>query len=151
MSERKDAIINVSKSLLNVSLVTLEAVAGATGNAPVAGLSALAHSTLELGILKPLVEKKPEEQLKLPIPPWWTGDPQFQSWQAVCSRIENRLPVILKGVEQRLAGESQRQPMGYLSAGAVKQFFMEQVAQQLPWEVKTQDRYLVAYYVTPPL
>jgi TIR domain len=151
MSERNVAIINVSKGLLNVSLLTLEAVAGATGNAPVAGLAALAHGTLESGILKPLVEMKPEEQLKVSIPPWWTGEPQLESWQAVCSRIENRLPAILKGVEQRLPGESQRQPVNYLSTADVKRLFMEQVVQQIPWEVKTQDRYLVADYVTPLL
>ncbi len=151
MPEEETATINVSKGLLDVSLATLEAVAGATGNAPVAGAVALVQATLASSILKPLLEKKQEEHLKLPIPPWWMGEPQVQSWQAVCSRIENRLPVILTGVQQRLLKESQCQKVSYLSTEDIKRLFIEQIVQQLTWEVKPQDRYLVASYVTPPL
>src|SRR5258706_7003317 len=115
MPEEEIAIINVSKGLFDVSLATLGAVAGATGNAPIAGAVALVQATLASKILKPLLEKKQEEHLKLSIPPWWTGEPQVQSWQAVCARIENRLPVILTGVQQRLLEESKRQKVSYLS------------------------------------
>lgn len=147
MSERKAAIINVSKGLLDVSLATVGAVAGATGNAPVAGGAALVQATLASGALKPLVEKKKEGYLELPVPRWWTGEPQAQSWQAVCSSVEGRLPAILKGVEESLSKET-----SYPSSDTVKSLFIEQVAQQLsPWEVKQQDRYMVAGYVTPSL
>jgi len=143
--ERKAAIINVSKGLLNVSLVALSAVGGATGNPLLAGAAAIPQAVSSSGILKPFLEKKREEHLELPIPPWWTGEPQ--SWQTVCSSIEYRLPEIIKGVEDRLHKET-----SYPSSAVIKQIFIEQVAQQLsPWEVQPQDRYLVAGYVTPPL
>jgi hypothetical protein len=119
MAEEKAAIINISKGLLDVSLATLGAVAGATGNAPVAGATALVQTALGSGVLKPLLEKKPEEHLELSIPPSWTGEPRLQSWQAVCSRIENRLPVILSGVQQRLLEESRLQKVSYLSADTI--------------------------------
>ena len=151
MPEEKTAIINVSKGLLDVSLATLGAVAGATGNAPVAGMVAIVQTALGSRILKPFLEKKQEEHLELPIPPSWTGEPQLQSWQAVCSRIENRLPVILTGVQQHLSEESRRQKVNYLSTDAIKRLFIEQIVQQLTWEVNSQDRYLVADYIAPLL
>src|SRR5260221_7512317 len=100
MPEEETAIINVSKGLFDVSLATLGEIAGATGNAPVAGAVALVQTTLASKMLKPLLEKKQEEHLKFPVPPWWMGEPQVQSWQSVCSHVENRLPVILTGVQQ---------------------------------------------------
>jgi hypothetical protein len=147
MAERKAAIINVSKGLLNVSLATLAAIGGATGNPLVAGAAVIPQALASSGILKPLLEKKQEERLELPIPPWWTEEPQSQTWQAACFSIEKHLPEIIKGVEERLHKET-----NYPSSSTVKQIFVEQVAQQLsPWEVKPQDRELVAGYVTPPL
>jgi hypothetical protein len=147
MAERKAAIINISRGLLNVSLATLAAVGGATGNLFIAGVAAIPQALASSGILKTLLEKKQEELLELPVPPWWTDEPQVQSWQAVCSSIENRLPKIIEGVE-----ESMRKETSYPSSSVIKRIFAESVAQQLsPWEVKPQDRSLVAGYVTPPL
>jgi hypothetical protein len=147
MAKRKAAIINISKGLLNVSLATLAAVGGATGNPFIAGAAAIPQALASSGILKTLLEKKQEELLELPVPPWWTDEPQSQSWQAVCSSIENRLPKIIEGVE-----ESIRKETSYPSSSDIKRIFAESVAQQLsPWEVKPQDRGLVAGYVTPPL
>src|SRR5258708_6232320 len=147
MVERKAAIINISKGLLNVSLVTLSAIGGATGNPLLAGAAAIPQAVASSGILKPFLEKKQEEHLELPIPPWWTGEPQSQSWQTVCSSIEYHLPEVIKGVEDRLHKET-----SYPSSTAIKQIFIEQVAQQLsPWEIQPQDRDMVAGYVTPPL
>lgn len=147
MSERKTATINMSKGLLDVSLATLAAIAGATGNAPVAGLATFMQATLASGFLKPLLEKKREEQLELPVPRWWTMEPQYQSWQAVSSSIESNLSAILKGVEENLGKETT-----YPSSDTVKRLFIQQVAQYLsPWEVNQQDRQMVAAYVTPLL
>ncbi len=147
MSDRKAAIINVSKGLLNVSLATLTAVGSATGNPLVAGAAVIPQAVASSGILKPFLEKKREEYLELPVPPWWTGDPPFQTWQEVCSTIEYRLPKIIKGVEEHLRKET-----GYPSSSDIKRIFVEQVVQNLsPWEVKPQDRGLVAGHITPPL
>src|SRR6266851_5005779 len=147
MSDRKAAIINVSKGLLNVSLATLTVVGSATGNPLIAGAAAIPQAVASSGILKPFLEKKQEEYLELPIPPWWTGEPQSQSWQEVCSTIEYRLPKIIKGVEEHLQRET-----SYPSSSDIKQIFVEQIVQNLsPWEVKPQDRGLVAGYITPPL
>lgn len=147
MSQKRTGIINVRRGLMNVSFATLAAIGGATGNPLVAGAAAFPQALASSGILKPLLEKKPEEHLELPIPPWWTGEPQFQSWQAVCSHVESRFPETIKGVEERLSRET-----SYLSSLVIKQIFAEQVAQQLsPWEVRPQDRELVAGYLTPLL
>lgn len=147
MSERKTAIINISKGLLNVSLAAIAAVGSATGNGWLAGATAIPGALAASGTLKPLLEKKQEEHLELSIPPWWTKEPQSQSWQEVCSSIENRLPEIIKGVEERLSKET-----NYPSSSVIKSIFIEQVAQRLsPWEVNPQDRSMVAGYVTPPL
>ena len=147
MSERKAAVINVSKGLLDVSLAVLGAIAGAAGNPPAAGVVALVQAALASDILKPLLERKQEEHLELPLPHWWTEEPQFQSWQAVCSSIEGNLPAILKGFEKSLRKET-----SYPSSDTFKWLFIEQVAQHLSnWEVKKQDCYMVAVYVTPPL
>lgn len=145
------AIINVSKALFTITLATLGAVAGAAANVPAAGAIALVQATFASNILKPLLEKKPAEYLKLPIPPWWMGEPRAQSWQAVCLRVEDRLPIILTGVEQQLSEERRQQKVHYLSSEDIKRLFIEQVVQQLIWDVKPQDRYLVADYVTPLL
>jgi hypothetical protein len=82
----------------------------------------------------------------LAVPHWWIGEPQFESWQAVCSSLEGHLPAILKRVEECLHKET-----SYPSSDTIKRLFIEQIAQQLSWEVKPQDSYLVASYVTPPL
>lgn len=147
MAERKAAIINVSKGLLNVSLGVLAAIGGATGNPLIAGTAVIPQTLASSGLLKSLLEKKQEEHLELSIPPWWTKEPQSQSWQDVCSSIENRLPEIIKGVEERLSKET-----NYPSSSVIKSIFVEQVAQRLsPWEINPQDRAMVAGYVTPPL
>lgn len=152
MSERKPAIINISKALLNVSLTTLSAIAGATGNVPIAGAVAFTQAALAPDVLKSLLAKRPQEQLPLPVPRWWTQEPLAQSWQNVCSHIENQLPSILSGVEQHLAAERQHQNIEYLSSNAIQRIFVEQVSSHLSiWEVGTQERYLVASYVTPLL
>ncbi len=147
MPERKAAIINVSKGLLNVSLTAIAAIGSATGNIWLAGATAIPGALAAAGTLKPLLEKKQEEHLELSIPPWWTKEPQAQSWQEVCSSIENHLPEITKGVEERLSKET-----SYPSSSVIKSIFVEQVAQRLSlWEVNPQDRAMVAGYVTPPL
>src|SRR5260370_11739219 len=147
MSDRKAAIINVSKGLLNVSLATLAVVGSGSGNPLMAGADAIPQAVASSGILKPFLEKKQEEYLELPIPPWWTGEPQSQSWQEVCSTIEYCLPKIIKGVEERLQRET-----SYPSSSDIKRIFVEQVVQNLsPWEVKQQDRALVTVYLIPPL
>lgn len=147
MAERKAAIINVSKGLLNVSLGVLAAIGGATGNPFIAGTAVIPQALASSGLLKSMLEKKQEQHLELSIPSWWTKEPQSQSWQDVCSSIESRLPEITKGVEERLSKET-----GYPSSSIIKSIFIEQVAQRLsPWEVNPQDRAMVAGYVTPPL
>lgn len=145
MSERKSALINVSKGMLNISLTALAAIGSATGNIWLAGATAIPGAIVASGTLKPLLEKKQEEYLELPVPPWWTESPQ--SWQTTCSSIENRLPTIMNSVADRL-----RKEKTILTISVVRQIFMEEVAHQLPaWEVKVQDRNLVAGYVTLPL
>ena len=145
MSERKAAIINVSKGLLNVSFTAIAAVGSGTGNPLLAGALAIPAALIASGTLKPLLERKTEEKLELPIPQWWTKEPQAQSWQDICSSIETHLPEIIRGVEEQLSKET-----GYPSASVIKSIFVGQVAQRLsPWEVI--DRTMVAGYVTPPL
>jgi hypothetical protein len=147
MSQKQDASINVSKGLLNVSLKTLAAVGNATGNPLIAGISILPDALVASGLLKSILEEEKEEILKLPVPGWWTQQPLFESWQNTCAIIENRLPEILKGVEERLQKES-----SYPPSSTVKQIFLEQVAQHLPsWDVQPQDRNMVVGYITPLL
>jgi TIR domain len=147
MPERKAAIINVSKGLLNVSLTAIAAIGGATGNVWLAGVMAIPGALAASGTLKPLLEKKQEEHLEIPIPKWWTEEPQSQSWQDVCSSIESRLPEITRGVEEQLSKET-----SYPSSSVIKSIFVEQVARHLsPWEVNLQYRVMVAGYVTPLL
>jgi hypothetical protein len=144
MSDKKTAVINISKGLLNVSLSTLAAIGSATGNIWLAGASALPSALLASGTLKPLLEKSKEEYLELPIPPWWTeGD---RAWQSVCSNIESQLPAIIDAVAQRLRSTSMLPDPPH-----VRQLFTEEVARHLSWEVPAQERGLVAGYVTAPL
>ncbi len=146
MPERKAAILNISKALLGVSLTALAAIGSATGNVWLAGLTAIPGASLTASdTLKPLLAKKKEEHLELPVPPWWTES--LQSWQIACSSIENRLPAIINSVAERLRKE-QIVP----TALVVRRAFVDEVARYVPsWDVKAQDRDLVAEYVTPPL
>lgn len=145
MSERKGAVLNVSKGLLGVSLTALTAIGSATGNVWLAGAAAIPGALANSEILKTLLKEQKEEQIELPMPPWWTED--VVSWQAVCSSIENQLPDIMDGLSERL-----RIAQTIPTASLVKRAFVEEVIHHLPmWEVKSQDRSLVAGYVTPPL
>jgi hypothetical protein len=146
MPERKAAILNISKALLGVSLTALAAIGSATGNVWLAGLTAIPVAGLSASeTIRPLLEKKKEEHLELPMPPWWTES--AYSWQTTCSGIEDRLPTIINSVAERLRKE-QHAP----TAAVVRQIFTDEVTHQIsPWEIKPQDRDLVAAYVTPPI
>src|SRR5450759_2048115 len=96
MSERKAAIINVSKGLLNVSLTAIAAIGSATGNIWVAGATAIPGALATSGTLKPFLEKKQQEHLELSMPTWWTQETLSLSWQAACSSVEAHLPEITK-------------------------------------------------------
>jgi len=147
MVEKKAAIINVSKGLLNISLVTIAAMASASGNVWLAGATAIPGALVSLDTLRPLLEKKQEERLELPIPAWWTQEPLLQSWQSACSCVEAHLPEVIKGVEEQLHKETD-----YPSPSRIEQIFAEQVSQYLsPWVVQSQDHYMVAGYVAPLL
>lgn len=143
MSERKTAIINVSKGLLGVSLAVLTAIGGAAGNVLLAGAAAIPGAVIASGLIN-LPGKHKEEYLELPIPPWWTEG--TQAWQDVCASIEGRLHSIIEGVPQRL------QQAGVApTAKSVRQAFYEEMLQQIPPYVSVQDRALLANYVTPLL
>lgn len=145
MSERKGAVLNVRKGLLRVSLTALTVIGGFTGNGWLAGAAAISDALANSAILKTLLEEHKEEQIELPVPPWWTED--VASWQAVCSGIEKQLPEIMDGLSEQL-----RVAQTIPTASIVKRAFVEEVIHHLPiWEVKPQDRSLVAGYVTPPL
>lgn len=144
MSERKTAIINVSKGLLGVSLVALAAIGGATGNIWLAGAAAVPGAALSYGLLGPLLDKKPEERLELPVPPWWGHGEK--AWQSVCVGIEEHLSSI---VEESIRHLQQASDMP--TASRLRQVFTAEVLQQLPAQVAIQDRVLLAEYLTPLL
>lgn len=144
MPERKTAIINVSKGLLGVSLTTLAAVGGATGNIWLAGAAAVPAAVLSVGLLGPLLDKKKEESLELPMPPWWGHGEK--EWLAVCSGIEDHLSPIVEGSITRLQ-EANEMP----TAKNLRQAFAAEVLQQLPSKVARQDQQLLANYLTPLL
>jgi hypothetical protein len=145
MPNRQPAIINVSKGLQNAPLAAIAAIGKATRNVWSTDTNAIPAALTTSSTLKPLLEKKQDEHLELPIPIWWTQEPQ--SWQAACSSVEIHLPEIITGVEEQLRKET-----SYPSSSRIKQIFAEQVAQHLSsWEVQPQDRYMVAGYITPPL
>jgi TIR domain-containing protein len=146
MSEKKAAILNISKALLGVSLTTLAAIGSATGNVVLAGLTALPGASLAaLDQLGPQLSRKHDEQLELPMPPWWTRD--AASWQNTCATIEQQLPAIMTKVAAQL-----RATQSVPTTALVRQRFVDEVAQVLPsWDVSPQERGLVATSVTPPI
>lgn len=146
MPERKAAILNVSKALLGVSLTALAAIGSASGITWIAGVTALPAASLATpGTLKPLLQKKKEVYLELPIPHWWTGS--ATAWQATCSSVEMSLPTIMDEVAARLKNERE-----IPTRAVVQQVFADQIAHHLPeWEVSAQDSTLTAISITPPL
>jgi len=143
MLEDKTAIINVSKGVLGVSLTVLAAIGAATGNVWLAGTSAVPGAIMASGLLD-LLPRHKDDYLELPVPPWWTEG--RDAWQDVCGNIEAQLPAILEGVPLRL-----QQGKIVPTAQGVHQAFYEEVLQHLPPYVSSQDRALLAYYVTPLL
>lgn len=144
MSERKTAIINVSKGLLGVSLTALAAIGGATGNIWLAGAAAVPGAVLAVGLLEPLLDKKKEESLELPIPPWWGHSEK--EWLVVCSGIEANLSAIVEDAIKHL-----QQINEMPTAIRLRQAFATEVLQKLPSRVAMQDRVLLADYLTPLL
>src|SRR5579885_818136 len=144
MSERKKAIINVSKGLLGVSLTALAAVGGTTGNPWLAGAAAVPGAVLASGLLGPLLDRKKEETLELPAPPWWGHGEK--EWLAVCAGIEAHLSSIVEDAIKRL-----QQTGDAPTAAHLRQAFASEVLRHLPSRVVIQDRVLLADYLTPLL
>lgn len=144
MPERKTAIINVSKGLLGVSLAALAAIGGATGNIWLAGAAAVPGAVLTSGLLGPLLDKKKEESLELPAPPWWGHGEK--EWLAICAEIETHLSLIVEDAIQQL-----RQTGQLPTASRLHQAFAAAVLQRLPARVAIRDRVLLTSYVTPLL
>lgn len=144
MAERKKAIINVSKGLLGVSLTALAAVGGTTGNPWLAGAAAVPGAVLASGLLGPLLDRKQEESLELPAPPWWGHGEK--EWLAVCAGIEAHLSSIVEDAIQHLQQTSEAPTAAHL-----RQAFAAEVLRQLPSRVTIQDRVLLADYLTPLL
>ncbi len=146
MPERQAVILNVSKALLEVSLTALAAIGSASGITWVAGVTALPAAGLAAaGTLKPLLQKKKDVYLELPIPHWWTGS--AAAWEATCSSIETSLPTIMDEVAARLKNE-QTIP----TRAVVQRVFVDQLIRHVPeWEVSPQDRALTAISIAPRL
>lgn len=145
MAEHKTAVINISKALLNVSLVTLAAIGGATGIPFVAGMAALPAAVAASGTLRTFLAQQPDETLELPAPPSWTGS--AHAWQTVGSSIEMRLSAIMDTVAAQLQAK-QELPTPAL----IRQTLIQAIAQHLPtWEIPAQERGLVAAYLAPLL
>ena len=149
MPDKKVAVLNISKALLGVSFATLAAIGSASGSLWIAGLTAVPAAGLAasdtIGSILTKLKVKNEELLELPMPPWWTNG--AESWQATCASIENRLPTIINGVAERL-----RKEQSIPTPLVVRRAFVDEVTHQIsPWEVNSQDRGLVAEYVTTPL
>jgi hypothetical protein len=143
--EHKIASINISKALLNISLTTLAAIGSATSIPWLAGVTAVPGAIAASGTLRAFLERNEEEQLELPAPPSWTGN--AQSWQAVCSNVEYRLPTILDTLATQL-----KHVQGIPTEALVKQLLLQTIEQELPaWEIPPQERGIVALYVTPPI
>ena len=141
MPEKRIALINVSKGLLGVSLATLAAMGGATGNIWLAGAAVVPGAVLASGLLSQLVGKK-EEAFEIPAPPWWgRGE---KAWQSVCSHIEEHLSLV---VEDAVAQLQQIQKMP--TAANLRQAFTAEVLRVLSPHVAIQDRVLLADYLTP--
>lgn len=144
MPERKTAIINVSKGLLGVSLTVLAAAGGATGNVLLAGAAAVPGAILTSGLLGPLLDKKKEESLELPAPPWWGHGEK--EWLAVCSDIEAHLSSIVEDAIKHLQRADE-----IPTASRLHQTFEAEVLQKLPIRVAIRDRVLLTSYLTPLL
>jgi nucleoside phosphorylase len=96
MSERKSAVLNITKALAGASFTVLAAIGSASGNIWLAGLSALPAASFTasdtIGTqLKQLARK--DELLELPLPPWWMND--AHAWQDLCDQIAGHFPTIL--------------------------------------------------------
>jgi TIR domain len=143
MAEPKTASINISKALVNISLTTIAAIGSAAGIPWIAGATALPAAIAASGTLGIFLNRKKEEQLELPAPPFWTRD--AQSWQVVCSSIEYHLPTIMDTMATQL-----KQVQGLPTQAIVKQTLIQAIAQHLPtWEIPAQERGSIAVYVAP--
>lgn len=141
MQEENSATFNIGKALMEVSLPTIAAIGSATGNVWIAGATALPAAVAASGNLRSLFNQ--EEQFGLPRPPWWTSTPE--AWQNACNRIENRFPSIMDAVAKRL-----QQAQGIPTTQTVRQAFVDEITHQLPeWDVRPQDRGLMAETITP--
>src|ERR1700732_3487203 len=100
MSEKKGAIINVSKALMGVSFAALAAIGSASGNMLIAGLTAVPAGVLAVEPILAKLKSSKEELLELPVPPWWTSD--GITWNNLCTEIGDHLPHILQAMAARL-------------------------------------------------
>lgn len=147
MSDRKAAVLNVSNVLANISLATLAAIGGATGNAPLAGAATLALTAKDpVGALLARVKGKKEALLDIPVPNWWSRDDQ--AWQDSCTDVEYKLPSIINATAARLEQTSRsRIP----TREFVQQVFIDEIARQAsPWQTSRGDIDLLAVSVAPP-
>ncbi|GAC1358404.1 MAG: hypothetical protein NVSMB38_41440 [Ktedonobacteraceae bacterium] len=147
--EKKTAAINVTKALAGISLAVLAAVGGASGSILLAGLSAIPAAALAnadtIGALLRRTQNKNDVVLTVSSPPWWIGNATL--WQDICASVENKLPLVLHNLSQRLQLGQQE-----LTTQAVRQAFTEELVPQLPqWDITVQERELLANYLAPQL
>lgn len=143
MSDKKAAIINISKAIAGVSLITLAAVGSASGNITVAGLTAVPAAVMTVGPTLARLKEKKEAILELDAPPWWTSS--ASTWENLCTEIANHLPHILAEMAMQLQKEQ-----GVVTTQIVNQTFIDAVANEhLTWEYDPQRKREVATEIAP--
>ena len=149
MVEKKIAVLNITKALMGVSLATLAAMGGASGNllfagltaAPVAGMAAVET----LGPVLARQKGRRDEVLELAMPPWWTSG--LPAWQGVCAEIADHLPDILRAMAKRLQDER-----GVVTTMAIRKIFVDVVTREpLVWESDAGERRHIAEYIATPV
>ncbi len=145
-ANRKNAILNITKALLGVSLTTLAAIGSASNNIWLAGLAALPAASLaasgtvgsQLSVLT-----AEEKTIEIPVPSWWQRD--ARSWQNLCDEIELHLPHSL----QYMATLLQNEP-GVVTQSVVQQYFVEAIIhERLTWAFEADVRRQAAETVVP--
>jgi nucleoside phosphorylase len=148
--KRKSAILNITKAVMQVSLVTLAAIGSASGNIWIAGLTALPAASLSASEtigseFRKLKAAPKEEQIVLPVPGWWPRD--SRTWQNLCDEISSHLPHILQSLAERLQQEQR-----VMTQQVIYQAFVEAIVDEnLTWAFDPVIRRRAAEAIAPQL
>jgi HEAT repeat protein len=149
MPNKKAAKIDIAKAIAGVSFATLTAIGGSSGHPLLAGIAAIpaaglaAHNALSERRAK--LKSQKEKYLEIPSPFWWTSD--FQSWQNLCSEVENHLPQILFVMQESMQREEQ-----VMTRNRVREIFIEAFADQyLMGEPDVEQKKRIGEYLANPI